>query len=253
MSYETVKAHLNLYAVLQNLEELVVYDDQMREFVKDWNLSIQFSVLGGPKAYIVFKNGTCTVGRGVKHFASIVLFFVSSAHLNNMFDGKASPIPLRGFTKLGFLLKKFSVLTDRLVYYLKPTDELLKDKKYLELNTRFTLATAAFAAREIALHDPVGKLIAAHIRDGAVQLMVQPDGPGAYVVFEGKTIEAKKGMAERPMAVMAMKGLKEANAFLNNKVDAFTAVVSGDVVIKGQMGMLDNLGLVLDRIPAYLS
>lgn len=253
MSYEKVKAQLNLFAVLQNLEDLVVYDEQMKDLVKDWNLSIQFSVLGGPKAYIVFKDGRCTVERGVKHFASIVLLFVSPAHLNKMFDGKGNPIILRGFTKVGFLLKKFPVLTDKLTYYLKPTDELLKDKKYLEINTRFTLATAAYAAREIALHDKIGKLVCGHIGKGAVQLMVEPDGPGAYLVFDDAGIEAKKGMAERPMAVMAMKGMKEANEFLNGKVDAFSAIVKGDVVIKGQTAMLDSLSLVLDRIPAYLS
>lgn len=253
MSYEKVKAHLNLFAVLQNLEELVEYDEQMRDFVKDWNLSIQFSVLGGPKAFIVFKDGKCTVGRGVKHFASILLFFISPAQLNKMFDGKGNPILLRGFTKLGFLLKKFPVLTDKLAYYLKPTDELLKDNKYLEINTRFTLATAAYAAREIALYDHIGKLVSGHIGKGAVQLMVQPAGPGAYLVFDEKGIDARKGLVQRPMAVMAMKGIKEANDFLNGKVDAFTAIVKGDVEIKGQTSMLDTLSLVLDRIPAYLS
>ncbi len=253
MSYELVKAHLNLNAVLQNLEELVVYDDQMKDFVKDWNFSIQFTVLGGPKAFIVFKDGKCTVKRGVKHFASILLFFISPAQLNKMFDGKGNPILLRGFTRLGFLLKKFPVLTDRLAYYLKPTDELLKDTKYLEINTRFTLATAAFAAREIALHDPIGKLVCGHIGKGAVQLVVKPNGPGAYLQFDENGIDAKKGFAQRPMAVMEMKGMKEANAFLNGKVDGFTAIVKGDVAIKGQTSMLDSLSLVLDRVPVYLS
>lgn len=253
MSYEKVKAHLNLYAVLQNLEELVVFDDEMRSLTKDWDLSIQFSVLGGPKAFIMFKGGKCTVARGVKHFASILLFFTSPAHLNKMFDGKGSPILLRGFTKLGFLLKKFPVLTDKLGYYLKPTDELLKDKKYQEINTRFTLATAAFAAREIALYDDIGKLVTGHLGKGAVQLMVKPSGPGAYLVFDEKGIEANKGLVQRPMAIMAMKGIKEANEFLNGKVDAFTAIVRGDVEIYGQTAMLDALSLVLDRIPAYLT
>ncbi len=253
MSYEKVKAHLNLFAVLQNLEELVVYDEQMRDFVKDWNLSIQFSVLGGPKAFIVFKDGKCTVGKGVKHFASILLFFISPAQLNKMFDGKGNPILLRGFTKVGFLLKKFPVLTDKLAYYLKPNDELLKDQKYLEINTRFTLATAAYASREIALYDHIGKLVTGSIGKGAVQLMVQPAGPGAYLMFDEAGIDVKKGLVQRPMAVMAMKGMKEANDFLNGKVDAFTAIVRGDVEIKGQTSMLDVLSLVLDRIPAYLS
>lgn len=253
MNREKLRAHLNLYAVLQNLEDLVLYDDEIKNFVKDWNLSIQFSVLGGPKAFIVFKDGKCEVSKGIKRFASIVLLFVSPRHLNKMFEGKSTPIILRGFSKLSFLLKKFPVLTNKLAYYLKPTPELLQNPKFLELNTRFTISTAAYAAQEIAQYDPIGKLVCAQIGKGAVQLLVDSHGFGAYLFFDANRIEARKGIFSHPMAVLAMKGLKQANEFLNGKIDAFTAIVKGDVVIRGHTSMLDKLSLVLDRIPLYLS
>ncbi|MCX7679152.1 MAG: SCP2 sterol-binding domain-containing protein [Spirochaetes bacterium] len=253
MSTEKLRAQLNLYAVLQNLEELVVFDEEIKDFVKDWDISIQFSVIGGPKAYIEFKDGKCLVKRGVKRFASIVMLFVSPRHLNRMFDGKAMPILLRGFTKLGFLLKEFSVITNKLSYYLKPTPELLEDSKYLELNTRFTINTAAHAARELALYDTIGRLVCANIGSGDVQLVVQPNGPAAFVSFSENGVEAHKGITPRPVAILAMKGFKAANDFLNGKVDAFTAIVKGDVEIKGLTFMLDKLSVVLDRIPQYLS
>ena len=60
---------------------------------------------------------------------------MSEAHLNKMFDGNSNPIPLKGFTKLGFLDKEFSKVTDKLEYYLKPTPELLEDPNYLNINT----------------------------------------------------------------------------------------------------------------------
>ncbi len=51
---------------------------------------------------------------------------------------------------------------------------------------------------------------------------------------------------------MYMKNVQVGNDFLNAKIDPFTAIASGDVMIKGQTPMLDYLSLVLDRIPIYL-
>jgi len=253
MSFDLIKANLNLYAVIQNLEDLVAHDREMADMARDWDLSIQFTVAGGPKAHIIFKDGNCIVGRGKCQSPSIILFFTSPAHLNRMFDGKGNPIPLRGFTKIGFLTKKFPKLTEKLEYYLKPTDELLKDKNYLEMNTRFTINTAAFAAREIALLDPVGKMAASHMMNGKIQFKIFPDGPGVYIDFSDRDITVTKGEAQKPMAVMNLMGMKTANDFLNGKKDAFTAIAGGDVVIKGQTSMLDSLSLILDLIPKYLS
>jgi len=253
MEHERIKAHLNLYAVLKNLEDLVKYDSEMAELTKNWNLSIQFLVRGGPRAYIEFQNGQCLVGRG-KHYApSIKLFFISPAHLNRMMDGKGNPIPLKGFTKIPFLTGDFTTLTDRLEYYLRPTEARLKEKAYLELNTRFTLNTAAFALREIGELDPVGKQVASHIQDGAVLMKILPDGPAVNIQFQDGQIEPGIGETDRPMACMFMKDVQVANDFLNAKIDAFTAIASGDVIIKGRIPMLDALSLILDRIPMYLT
>lgn len=253
MSYELVKANLNLYAVLKNLEDIVRYDGEMAGLVKDWDVCVQFSVLNGPKAYIEFKSGDCTVGRGKHKDPSVRLLFLSSAHLNRMMEGRGNPIPIKGLGRLGFLRKDFTRVTERLEYYLKPTAESLKDKAYLALNTRLMLSTAAFAVREIGLLDPIGKLIASHIGNGSVSLKILPHGPAVCIDFTDGDIEPRKGEADKPMAAMSMKNLKVANDFLSGKTDPFTAIASGDVMIRGQIPMLDSLSLILDRIPHYLS
>lgn len=253
MSYELIKANLNLYAVLKNLEDIVLYDAEIKDFAADWNISIQFTVKNGPEAYVLFENGKCIVARGKYANPSVKLFFMSPEHLNKMFDGKANPIPLKGFTKLGFLTKKFSVLTDRLSYYLKPTDELLKNKKYLDMNTRLTMTTAAFAVEVIGMLDPAAAHSASRIRNGTVLMSVSPKGPEVTIAFNGGKIEPAKGGCENPMAKLVFKNIYVANKFLNGKSDTFTAVALGDVVIKGQTAMLDSLSLILDRIPFYLT
>ena len=159
MNYNPVKAGLNLHAVLKNLEDIVEFDREMNELTSSWDVSVKFIVRGGPCATVRFSGGKCTVEPGSSGKASIILWFLSPAHLNRMFDGAANPVPLKGFTKLGFLSKEFPKLTDRLSYYLKPDDELIKNKSYLEMNTRLTLNTAAFAVPEILTGDPVGKKI----------------------------------------------------------------------------------------------
>lgn len=250
--HDLITAHLHLHAVLQNLEDLVAYDPEMATLAKTWDVSIQFDVLNGPKCHIVFKNGQCRVRRDRMAGPSVRLFFLSPAHLNRMMDGNGAPIPLKGFTRLPFLTKDFPKLTDRLEFYLKPTPERLADNAYLLMNTRLTMNTAAFAVRELAALDPVARLAAGHIRDGAVLLKVLPDGPAIHITFDRGYVIPAKGETAAPMACLFMRDLEVANAFLNGKLDIFSAIAAGAIDIRGQTPMLDALGLVLDRIPIYL-
>lgn len=252
MGHELIKARLNLCAVLKNLEDLVQYDPEMAALSKHWNISIQFSILLGPKAYIEFQNGKCRVEKGKLTRPTIILFFLSPSHLNKMMDGRGFPIPLKGFTKILFLNGDFQKLTKKLEYYLKPTDDLLKDTDYCELNTRFTLNTAAHAIPEIGTLDRVGIHAVSHIQNGDILMKILPDGPAVTLRVQNGHITPVPGETERPMACLYMKNIQVANAFLNAKLDAFTAIASGDVMIKGQTPMLDSMGLVLDRIPLYL-
>jgi hypothetical protein len=252
MNDDIIKAHLNLAAVLQNLEDLVQFDDGMAALTKTWDTCLQFTVLRGPKAFVEFRADGCRVQQGNHGNPSVKLFFFSPAHLNRMFDGKGTPIPLKGFTKFGFLTKEFSQLTDTLEYYLTPTDDRLKVTKYLELNTRLTLNTAAFAAKELARLDPIARAVASHIGNGRVLMKILPDGPSIHLDFQNGDVRVKKGDTDRPMACIFMQDVRVANDFLNGKLDAFTAVAAGNVLIKGQTPMIDSISLILDRVPLYL-
>jgi len=252
MNADIIKAHLNLAAVLQNLEDLVRFEDDMTALTKTWNTSLQFTVFRGPRAFVEFKDGGCRVQTGSHVNPSVKLFFFSCAHLNRMFDDDATPIPLKGWTQLGFLTKAFSKLTDTLKYYLSPTDERLQQTKYLELNTRLTLNTAAFAVKELARLDPIAREVASHISNGRVLMKILPDGPSIHFDFQNGGVQVKKEEADRPMACIYMQGVRKANDFLNGKLDAFAAVAAGDVLIKGQTPMIDSISLILDRVPLYL-
>ncbi len=253
MTHQLIKAHLNLHAVLQNLEDLVEHDPQTAALAEDWRISVQFTVKKGPRAFISFADGACQVGPGKCRRPSVILYFKSPEHLNRMMDGTANPIPLKGMTRLPFLAKEFPRATDRLEHFLKPTDELLADPDYLALNTRFSLSTAVFAVRELCLLDEVGQLNAAHIPKGTVLFKVLPDGPAMHLVFQRGDIEVVKGEAKQPSAVMLFKNQQVANDLLNGKGDAFTAIAAEDVMIRGRIPMIEAINPILDRIPLYLS
>jgi len=253
MEFDLVKANLNLYAVLKNLEDLCEFDNEMKKLISSWNISIQFIVRKGPAVFLNFGSGKCEVARGRMKNPSIVLFFLSPSHLNRMFDGNANPIPLKGFTKLGFLSKEFPKLTDRLTFYLKPTDDLINDNEYFKMNTRLTLNTAAFALPEIAAGDPVGKKISSKFPDGTVVMKILPGFHSVNITFNAGAASAQKGEPENPMAVMEMKNLEVAGYFLNGRSDPFTAIASGDVTIRGLIPMLDNMSILLDRVQHYLA
>jgi hypothetical protein len=256
VSFEAVRARLNLWAVLPNLEDVARYDPEMGALVRGACLTVQFRVARGPAAFVRFGDGACTVGKGEVASrggdAKVVLWFASPRHLNKMFDGKGQPVPLKGFKHLGFLKNEFTQLTDRMAYYLKPTEELLQHPAYLALNTRLTLNTAMRAVPVLLAHDPDAQHFRAALASGSVALEVMPDGPNVGLLL-GPAIRPVEGDVEKPSALIRMRSLEIANAFLNGRLDTFAAVAEGDVEVWGQIPKIDALGLVLDRIPKYLS
>jgi len=248
-----IKARLNLYAVLQNLEELVRLDPQAAAMAKAWDTSVQFTVRHGPEAYLDFTDGVCRHGRGRRPAPAVSLLFTSPAHLNRMFDGTGMPIPLRGLTRLGWLKKEFSRLTDRLGYYLLPSENPPADEAYRRLRTMLLLQTAVVAAGELAECEPLCQRIAARIPDGVLAVEVLPDGPRMRVTASGGRLRVDKAAAEQATARMVFSDIDVASDVLEHRLDSFRAVAEGKIVIRGLLPIIDEFGLILDRVEQYLS
>jgi len=255
MSYSDVRARLNLLAVLPSLEDVVRDDPEMRALVSAARLTIRFSVAGGPSISVRFAGGVCTVGPGAAGGPgpTVRLVFTSASHLNRMFDGASQPIPLWGFNHLGFLKNEFTELSDRMAYYLTPSEELLEHPGYLAMNTLLTLNTAAFAVPVLLGHDPDCIPLRHGLTQGTVVIKVLPNGPAVSLVCGASGVIPVKGELPHPSALVLLRDLPTASAFLNGKLDTFAAAVTGDVQIWGRIGMVDTLGLVLDRVPKYLT
>lgn len=247
---QLTKANINIYAVLRNLEDLIDIDEEMKDLIKDKDISIYFVVKNGPKAHLQFKDGKCSFREG-KGKCNIKLFFKSPEHLNQMFEGKANPIPLKGLTKISFLKNEFTKMTDKLAYYLKPNETLLNDAKYFKINTVLTAYTAFFSLAQIANTDKIGKVNSKRIPDGVVSISVL-NGPSVNLNVKEGHIEAKKGPGKSPRAFMTFDSIGTANAILNGKIDSYTAIGTGRFVIKGYVPMIDNMNKILAMVPSYL-
>lgn len=252
MPDELTKACINLHSVLRNLEDLCQLDKEAKSLILDKNISILFSAKDVPEALLSFKDGSCTMSKGAGPH-DIKLYFKSPQHFNQMIDGKANPIPLKGLTKLGFLKNEFTKLTDKLTYYLKPTELLLKDLNYANINTVLTAYTAFFALAEIGNNDRIGKLNAHRIPNGIIAVSVLNGGPSISIIVKDGRLEVKKGAAAKPRAVMSFDCLSTANGVLNGKLDSYTCIGDGRLEIKGYIPMVDNMNKLLAQVPSYLS
>ena len=253
MDVNLIRARMNLFAVLQNLEDLVALDSEMTKFTRSWNLSIQFSVLNGPSAFLEFKQGSCKHGAGKHPNPTVRLLFLSPAHVNKMFDGKGSPIPLKGFSKLGFLQKDFAKLTGRLEYFLKPAKGQVQDETYRKINTTLSLYTAAYAVRELALLEPTCKQLANATPNGVLMIHVLPDGPAVHLTVEKGLFAVGKGVHAHPTAKMTFKDLKAANDLLGGRLDVSLAVSEQSLMLSGVLPVIENTTMILDRVEKYLA
>jgi len=210
----------------------------------------QFIVRDGPKAILKINEGECKLVRG-KGTSNIILFFKSPEHFNQMIDGVKNPILLKGFTKVPFLKNEFTRLTDRLTYYLKPTDQLLEDETYRRINTILTFYTVFFSIAEIGNHDKIGKLNAKRIADGVVLTGIE-DGPTVSLKSQNGFLEAHKGQLGVPRAMMIFKNLEAANLLLTGKQDSYSSIASGNLRMNGYLPMLDHLNHILYQVAFYL-
>lgn len=252
MPNELVKARLNLYAVLPNLEELVAFDPETQQLIASWDIGVTFSVSGGPRAHVAVRNGRCSVQRGNGQGANVKLWFTSPEHLNKMFDAKANPIPLKGFTRLGFMSKEFPKLTDRLEHFLRASDDVLADEATFAFVTRCMLLTAIFGLAELAEHDPDVVDLAAHVPNGTAEFKILPDGPAVHLTHKDGAFTAAKGEAAEPNVRMYFRDVKVCNDLLNGKMDAFAALGRGDVIITGFLPLADQLNAMLEHLEPYL-
>ncbi len=245
-------AYINLYAVLGTLENLCEIDPAASALLTNKKpIAIGFDVQGGPSATLTFKNGKCRLEQGVKA-CDIRLPFSSCEKFNGLIDGTVTPIPSKGFTKIKFLLKDFTALTDMLNKYMRPDPADLYDDEFFKISTTLMFYTIAVAIAQIANNDDVGIFTAKLISDGDIEMSVE-GGPSATLRAKDGRLVTLKCEPENPRAIMRFASMKLARDLFDGNVNALECIGAGAISMKGLISMIDNLNRLLDRVALYLA
>jgi hypothetical protein len=242
-----------MYAILGTLENLCELDPEARALMTNKKpISLAFDVKGGPKATLTFSNGRVQMKPGVVKNASIKIPVGSCEKFNLVVEGKATPIPVKGFQHINFLLKDFDALTKLLERYLRASEEDLADPLFFERSTKLMLYVISVALSQIGDYDEIGKFSAHMVPDGAVQFSIK-GSVGATIHIKDHVLSTEKKLPKNPRAIMEFESLELARALFDGKVNALACIGNGSISMRGMINMIDNLNRMLDRVALYLA
>lgn len=245
-------AYINMYAVLGTLENLCELDPKASELVMTKKpVSVGLAVKGGPSATLFFQNGRCRMEQGTKN-CDTLLPFSSCEKFNGLIDGTVTPIPTKGFTKIGFLLKQFTPLTDMLSAYLRPSKEDLADDTFFEISTKMMLAVISVALSQIGNNDKIGKFSASQIPDGIVSIGIK-DVMYCTIRVQDAHMVTIKQKTDDFHASMEFSDIRLARQLFDNEINSIAAVGEGKIVMRGMINTVDNVNRILDRVAVYLA
>ena len=244
-------AYINLYAVLGSIPRLCELDERARELIKNEKISLGFRVKGGPSGALCFADGRAWFAEECDS-CNIILPFSSPEKFNGMIDGTVTPIPSKGFARLGFLLKKFMPLTDILSSYLRADEKALEDPVFFEKSTLLMFNLIANAIAQIGNVDMIGQASASYIVDGTIKLAI---GDDHVLGIEAKdhVLRVLKEAPKSFSSFMRFEDIKLARDLFDGRVNAVAAVGEGKVRIGGMISQVDNVNRILDRVALYLA
>lgn len=248
---ERTLAYINLFAVLGGLSQLCRLDEECGKLIQGKEISIGIAVKDGPEGTIRFSGGACTVTPGIDR-CDIRLPFSSCRKFNGLIDGTVTPIPSKGFTKIGFLLHEFTALTDKLTAYLRPAEGALEDESFFAVSTTIMFHLILDAVAQIGNVDKVGRASASYIVDGDVRVAIQ-GGPEGAVHARDHKLTAIHAPVDNPTSYMVFSNMRDARDLFDGKVNAVVCVGLGKVRIGGMISMVDNVNRILDRVSMYLA
>lgn len=245
-------AYINLYGILGALENLCELDEEASKLAQVKKpVSVGISVKGGPSATLTFKNGRCRMEQGTAN-CDVLLPFSSCEKFNGLIDGTVTPIPSKGFTKIGFLLNNFTKLTDILTKYLRASEEDLKDEVFYEKSTKLMFYLITVALSQIGNNDEIGKYSASFIPDGIVEVSIK-DSVSATIRVKDNHMVTIKQKPQAYRSKMEFGSIKIARDLFDGNINAIAAIGDGSVTMSGLIVMIDNVNRILDRVALYLA
>jgi hypothetical protein len=247
-------AYINMYGILGCLEDLCRFSVDAKKLASGKPTSVLFYVKGGPSLTLRFEDGLCKVEEG-EGKCDIRLPFSGFEKFNGMIDGTVTPIPSKGFTRIGFLTKNFIGLTKILENYLRAKQDDLANNDFFEASTIIMLHLIARAVSQIGNHDKIGRFSASNIVDGTIVLSIKNDSGfiRSAIAVKDHRLSTSREIPERYHAIMEFESLKLARDVFDGKVSTLGCIGNGLISMRGNLSMLDNVNRILDRVAVYLA
>jgi hypothetical protein len=269
MKEPVTMAYINMYGILGALEDLCRLSPEAGALAgRARPLTVGFKVKNGPVMSLRFAEGSCTAQTGEGAW-DIKLPFSSCERFNGLINGTLTPIPSKGFTKIGFLTKNFTRLTDILESYLRPEAAALKDPAFFEASTVIMFFLIARTVVQIGNYDRIGRFTASNLHDGTVVLAVAGPGPetsaeagaapgkgwalAAAITVKDHVLSFSRTVPASYHALMEFSSLSLARQLFDGQVNAIACIGQGLITMRGNIGMLDNVNRILDRAALYLA
>ena len=250
-------AYINMYGILGCLPDLCRFSPEAKELASGKPTSLSLVVKDGPSMTLHFNKGTCRVEEGDGP-CDIRLPFSSCKKFNGMIDGTVTPFPSKGFTRLRFLTNNFTNMTKILESYLRAKPQDLEQSDFFKASTTIMFHLIARSLSQIGNNDKIGRFSASNIVDGTVVMSIANTTQAAIIIKDHRL----STLCDMPLnsngvidcnAVMEFANLKLARDIFDGKVSTMGCVGNGLISMKGNLGMLDNVNRILDRVAVYLA
>jgi hypothetical protein len=144
-----------------------------------------------------------------------------------------------------------------LLKLLKPKAEDLKDEAFFNDSTIIMLGMIVRAMAQIANKDPIGRFTAGNIPDCVVVVAIKgADGKwaaSAGLLIRNHRFTATFNPPEKYHTIMEFGDIQTARALFDGKVNALACISTGRLSLRGNLGILDNINRLLDRVSLYLA
>jgi len=249
--FERVRANLYLHAILPVLEEVSRRDKFGAGIASESSGALQFHVLQGPSAYVIFRGGWVDVFSGRLKRPDVGLTFADCRSLHRAFAKQGIPwvLPWRGIFRKD-LRGAFENLAGRAEYLLKTPRDRLGDS--LSLAAELLLYVAVYSTKVIAEQDPVGRQLLMELPEGVAEFRIGEDGPAANLRKQGGCIFAGKGGGQDPDVRLLFSSFEVAHDFLNNRLDGMAAIGARRIQLQGMVPFAEGLGELMERSVQYL-
>lgn len=247
---ERTLAYINMYAILGGLTALCDIATEAGALLGRASCSIGFAVKDGPHATLNFVGGRCRLTDGTDE-SDILLRFPSCEKFNKMITGEYTPIPVRGLTKVSFLLGKFKKLTDLLEAYLRPTSDKQLDDGFMRQSTLIMFRVIVAAVAQIGNYDKIGSFSASNIVDGVIKFEIIGCAKAALAA-EGHRLTLLDRVPKNITSYMSFADIKSARDIFDGNINAVTAVGEGTVRMGGIISQIDNINKIMSRVELYL-